>query len=130
MWNLIFLLFNYSISNLYDTADYMYIIPPYRFTVYAIGLLLGYFLRQYKNLKLTNLQLKAGWFINTILFLLVLAGTASMSVSDYKYNPTHAAVYAAIAPIPWCLFFAWIIITSQLGYKSKYQNNMYISNYN
>lgn len=98
----------------------MYILPPYRFTVYAIGLLLGYFLRQYKDLKLTNLQLKAGWFINITLLLLVIVGTASMSVSDYKYNPTHAAIYAAIAPIPWCLFFAWIIFTSQLGYKSKY----------
>lgn len=97
----------------------MYIIPPYRFTVYAIGLLLGYVLRQYNNLKLTNYQLKTGWFVNVTLFILLLVGTASMSVPGYKYNPIHAAVYAEIAPIPWCLFFAWIIFTSQLGYKSK-----------
>ena len=104
----------------------MYIIPPYRFTVYAIGLLLGYILRHYKQLKLTNRQLKTGWSVNITLFLLVLVGTASMSVSDYKYNPIHAAIYGAIAPIPWCLFFAWIILTSQLGYNSKYQINIHI----
>lgn len=41
---------------------------------------------------------------------------------DYKYNPIDAAWYAAYAPILWCFSFAWIIFTSQLGYKGTYTN--------
>lgn len=106
------------VSQLFDTANFMYILPAHRFTVYAMGVLLGYILRRYKDLTLTPTQLKIGWYTNTALMLIAFFGPASMGSIGYEYNPTHAAHYAAFAPIAWCSFFAWIIFTSHLGYES------------
>lgn len=97
----------------------MYILPPYRFTVYAIGIALGYILRTHKHVKLTKTQINVGWFIATFGVLATLIGTSCMSVYNYKFDIFHAALFASVAPIPWCLFFAWIIYSSQLGYKSE-----------
>lgn len=106
-------------TQLFDTAGMTYILPPHRFTVYAIGIILGYILRQYKDIKLTQTQLTMGWYISIGLILTVFCGPAPMGMMGYKFNSTHAASYTAFAPIGWCLFFAWIIFISQLGYKSK-----------
>ena len=97
----------------------MYILPAHRATVYIMGILIGYLLRKFKNIKLTKFQIYFGWIINTILILGAFFGPAPMGSINYIYNPTHAAHYAAFAPIAWCSFFAWIIITSHLGYESK-----------
>jgi hypothetical protein len=97
----------------------MYILPPYRFTVYSFGLLLGYLLRTEKNRRLTKAQLNFGWFLATVGVLVTLLLTSVMSVFNYKFSSVDAALYASIAPIPWCFFFAWIIFTSQLGYKKS-----------
>jgi hypothetical protein len=116
----LYFLFNYfRLSKLYETASYMYILPPYRFTVYAIGIALGYLLRIYKNVRLSNKQLTIGWIVVTAGFLGTLLMSGLMSVYNYKFSSLHAAFYSAVAPIPWCLFFAWIVYTSQLGYKSE-----------
>lgn len=96
----------------------MYIIPPYRFTVYAIGILLGYYLRRFKDLKLTELQLNIGWIVSLLGLVLTIIGTAIMSVADYEFSPSNSAMYSAFAPITWCLFFGWVIFTSQLGHTS------------
>ncbi|GAB0089047.1 uncharacterized protein DMENIID0001_035260 [Sergentomyia squamirostris] len=113
-----YIFFGTSISQLFDTANYMYILPAHRATVYAMGVLLGYVLRRYKNISLTPTQLKIGWYSNTALMLVAFFGPAPMGSIGYEYNPTHAAHYAAFAPIAWCSFFAWIIFTSHLGYES------------
>lgn len=97
----------------------MYIMPPHRFTVYAMGIILGYVIRMCKDLKLTNSQLKIGWYLSTASVLLAFFGPAPMGDIDYKFNSTHAAHYAAFAPIGWCVFFGWIILVSQLGYRSE-----------
>jgi hypothetical protein len=98
----------------------MYILAPYRFTVYAIGIGLGYVLRTYKNVKLTDNQLTIGWIATAIGTFGTVLASSVMSVYNYKYNAFHAGLYASLAPIPWCFAFAWIIYTSQLGYKSKH----------
>ncbi|XP_055682910.1 nose resistant to fluoxetine protein 6-like [Lutzomyia longipalpis] len=113
-----YIFFGTSISQLFDTANYMYILPAHRATVYAMGVLLGYVLRRYRDLTLTPTQLKVGWYINTALMLVAFFGPAPMGSIGYEYNATHAAHYAAFAPIAWCSFFAWIIFTSHLGYES------------
>lgn len=107
-------------KQLFETADRMYIMPPHRFTVYAMGIGLGYILRMFKDLKLTHNQLKTGWYLSTASFLLAFFGPAPMGDIDYKFSSTHAAHYAAFAPIAWCIFFGWIILVSQLGYKSSF----------
>lgn len=98
----------------------MYILPVHRATVYVMGVLLGYCLRRHKDVKLSNVQRKLGWVISTALLLASFFGPAPMGSIHYKYDPTHAAQYAAYAPIGWCCFFAWIIFTSQMGYHSKF----------
>ncbi|KAG5684659.1 hypothetical protein PVAND_013877 [Polypedilum vanderplanki] len=114
----VYVLFGLDISKLYEIASYMYILPFYRFTVYAIGIFLGYLLRKHQNIKLTDFQLTCGWVISTALFIGTIVTTAIMSRYDYTFNAIDGANFAALAPIPWCLFFGWIIYTSHLGYKN------------
>lgn len=115
-----------SVKQLFETADRMYTNPPHRFTVYAMGIILGYVLRMFKNMKLTKTQLKFGWYASIASLLLAFFGPAPMGDIDYKYNATHAAHYAAFAPIAWCFFFGWIILVSQLGYKSNFLSTKYL----
>lgn len=97
----------------------MYINPPHRFTVYAMGIGLGYILRMFKDVKLTSSQLKVGWCLSTGSLMLAFFGPAPMGDIDYKFDATQAAHYAAFAPVLWNIFFGWIIVVSQLGYKSE-----------
>lgn len=50
--------FIYRVTQLFDTANFMYILPAHRITVYIMGILLGYILRTYKDLKLTKVRFK------------------------------------------------------------------------
>uniref|UniRef100_A0A1Q3FR05 Nose resistant-to-fluoxetine protein N-terminal domain-containing protein n=2 Tax=Culex tarsalis TaxID=7177 RepID=A0A1Q3FR05_CULTA len=111
--------FGTSVKQLFDTADFMYIIPYYRLTVYLMGVLLGYACRVYKSHRLTPNQLRLGWYATSILLVLAFFGPAPMGSIDYQYNPLHAANYAAFSPIAWCIFFAWVVFASQLGYSNK-----------
>lgn len=118
----------------------MYILPAHRLTVYIMGVILGYILRRKKDIKLTKVkfiiklkmasiqtnlkffsqtQLRIGWYVNIALILGAFFGPAPMGHKDYIYNSTHAAHYAAFAPIAWCSFFAWVIFTSHLGYNCR-----------
>jgi len=97
----------------------MYIIPVYRFTVYAIGIVLGYLLRKYSDIKLDEFQLFFGWVFMSSLFVGTMAFISLMSAYDYTFSAFDGALYSSLAPIPWCLFFGWLIFTSHLGYKSK-----------
>lgn len=113
-----------SISKLYNMASYMYILPPYRFTVYAIGIALGYLLRTQKGSTLTRNKLTLGWFV-AVGGLVALAFIVSMmSVYNYKFNVIHAAFFSALSPIPFCFFFAWIIYSAQMGHKSINAKNL------
>lgn len=117
-WDGLKTVFVCSIKQLFETADKMYINPPHRFTVYAMGIVLGYTLRMFKDIKLTKSQLKVGWYCSTASLLLAFFGPAPMGDIDYEFNSIHAAHYAAFAPIAWCIFFGWIIFVAQLGHKS------------
>lgn len=97
----------------------MYILPAYRITVYILGILLGYVLRNAKRIEMDKSQIRIGDAVATFLFCLAFFGPAFMGSMDYKYNPTDAACYAAFAPIVWCLSFAWVIYKSHFGHESK-----------
>lgn len=84
-----------------------------------MGIGLGYILRMFGNAKLTSSQLKIGWYLSTASLMLAFFGPAPMGDIDYKFDATQAAHYAAFAPILWNIFFGWIIVVSQLGYKSE-----------
>uniref|UniRef100_W8BUT3 Nose resistant to fluoxetine protein 6 n=1 Tax=Ceratitis capitata TaxID=7213 RepID=W8BUT3_CERCA len=117
-----YIYFGTNIQRLFRTADYMYSFPPHRSTVYIMGILLGYCLRKYRGIQLTNTQLRLGWTVATACVLVSLLGPAPMGDISYQYNSTHAAIYAAFAPIAWCIFFAWIVFVSHNGYTNKFTN--------
>jgi hypothetical protein len=100
---------------MFESADFMYIIPQYRFTVYAIGILLGISLHTFKHLKLSQQQLKIGWVFS----MSSLAITALICAFNQTYSPFKDALFASIASITFNLCFAWIIFASHLGYKSR-----------
>ncbi|XP_058815479.1 O-acyltransferase like protein isoform X2 [Topomyia yanbarensis] len=111
--------FGTSVKQLFDTADNMYILPYYRLTVYLMGVMLGYACRVYKSISLTPNQLRLGWYASILLLALAFFGPAPMGSMHYVYDPLHAANYAAFSPIAWCIFFAWTVFTSHLGYRNK-----------
>ena len=51
-----FFLFRCSVKQLFETADYMYILPYYRVTVYLMGVMLGYVCSKYKTMQLTEVS--------------------------------------------------------------------------
>lgn len=108
-----------SVDQLFKTADLMYALPPHRFTVYAIGIILGVVLRKFKDMKLSKRQLQVGWYVSLACFLMAFFGPSQMGHIDYKFSKFDSAFYAAFAPILWCIFFGWIILTSQMGYSSE-----------
>lgn len=46
------------IKQLFRTADYMYSIPAHRATIYILGILIGYGMRIYRNVKLSKVSSK------------------------------------------------------------------------
>ncbi|XP_055600965.1 nose resistant to fluoxetine protein 6 [Uranotaenia lowii] len=111
--------FGTSVKQLFDTADHMYILPYHRLTVYLMGVMLGYACRVYKSTRLTPNQLRWGWYASWLLLMVAFFGPAPMGSMHYVYDPLHAANYAAFSPIAWCIFFAWAVFTSHLGYRNK-----------
>lgn len=100
---------------MFETADVMYLLPHYRFSVYALGLLLGYSLQKHKNMKLNDWQLRLGWFAAFICLLT----TAWICILNQNHNSFRDALFVSIAPITLNMFFSWTIFTAHLGYKSK-----------
>lgn len=106
---------------MYEIASSMYILPPFRFTAYAFGIMLGYYLRIHKNLKIERTYLKIGWYTVSFIIIATIVICSRMTTYYYEYNAMHAALFAAVGPLCWCLFCAWIIFTAHLGYRKGEQ---------
>lgn len=106
-------------GQLTKTSEKMYGLPTHRFTIYAIGILSGYFLRKYPNLSLSKFQYHIGSILTSALMFFAVFGASLMSIPGYEYNNIDAANYIAFTPIMYGIFFSWLILTAQLGYKSK-----------
>ncbi|XP_065364375.1 nose resistant to fluoxetine protein 6 [Calliphora vicina] len=117
-----YIYFGTNIQRLFRTADYMYSFPPMRSTVYIMGIFLGYGLRQFRGVQLSRSQLRLGWFVAIVCLVASILGPAPMGDINYIYNSTHAAIYAAFAPIGWCIFFTWVVFVSHNGYKNRLTN--------
>nr|XP_022903854.1 nose resistant to fluoxetine protein 6 [Onthophagus taurus] len=112
--------FGTSTDQLFKTADHMYILPPHRLTVYIMGIILAYILREYKNVQLKPIYVKIGNFLAITSFCGALFVPSFMGDLNYIYNPVDAAWYAAYAPIMWCLCFAWFIYITHVGYRGYF----------
>lgn len=44
--------------------------------------------------------------------------TAELSEENYEYDPIHAALVTFL-PIPFCAFFALIVLTAEMNYSSE-----------
>lgn len=108
-----------SIQKMFDTADYMYTLPSHRLTVYIIGVILGYILRNLKRVELTSLQVKVGNIIAFIMFGVALIAPSLITNISYEFQPIDGAWYVAFTPILWCLPSAWVIFTQHFNYHSE-----------
>lgn len=112
------IIFNLRSEQLIDTGDFMYILPPYRFTSYAIGLSAGYFLRRLRDVKVSSTQLCFLWTMTLSVFSMGIRLAAELCEENYEYNRVHAAVMTLL-PIPFCAIFVLLIFTAELNYSSK-----------
>ncbi|GBP56370.1 Nose resistant to fluoxetine protein 6 [Eumeta japonica] len=116
-----FVAYGTSVKQLFATADHMYILPAYRATVYIMGVVLGYLLYSAKDTILSKAQVRAGWAFAVCALCASFSGTVEMGTMGYVYNVSLSSHYAAVAPITWCAFFAWIIYVSHMGYhRTRY----------
>ncbi|XP_025421860.1 nose resistant to fluoxetine protein 6-like [Sipha flava] len=112
----LFINYGSSVSQMYDTADFSYILPAHRLTVYIMGILLAYCLRYVgRDYRLKNSYLKLGWVAAAGFFYEAFIQPSKMGSIDYVYDVNDAANFAAFAPIYWCIFFSWIIFVSYTG---------------
>ncbi|XP_014245510.1 O-acyltransferase like protein [Cimex lectularius] len=112
----LYVYFGNSISQMFDTADYSYILPTHRATVYVMGIALGYVLRQWgRDVKLKNSQLALGWMLAICSLYQCVVQPSKMGDRFYVYDTTDAVMYAGFAPITWCLVFSWVIFTTHTG---------------
>lgn len=101
-----------------DSGNYLYALPPYRFTSYIIGILMGYSMRMRKSKQsLTPNFITFGWIAAT--FGLLLTIFITLLNHSPKYDSFNMALYSAFGPLFLCGFFAWIIYLSNEGYGSK-----------
>lgn len=111
-----FLFFSkFSIPTLIKSANLLYFIPPYRFTSVAMGIFLGYVLRHYKNVKWTWWQMTLG-HVSAILCFFI---TVSLMVVNQEYDRFNQSLFCAISSVTWSWIFAWLILASHVGPKSK-----------
>lgn len=108
---------------MHESADFMYIVPPYRFSVYAMGILLGFTLHKFQNTSLTQKQLNLGW----LSAIACMIATVAICIGNVTYTPFHDAMFAGIGSITFCAFFAWIIFAAHLGHKSVYMSDIAIN---
>lgn len=112
----LFVYFGNTVSQMFNTADYSYILPTHRATVYVMGIAMGFFLRQLgRDIKLKKAHLTLGWFIAGTLLYFSIVHPSKMGDRSYVYDKMDAANYSAFAPITWCLFFCWLIFVSHTG---------------
>lgn len=108
---------------MFDTANYSYIIPFHRLTSYVTGILLGYVLRKYgKEFKMKSSHLRLGW---TVMFsLLSYVFTKAYEMNNLGYKNDEAGIYAALAPMTWSFFMAWIIFVTEIGSGGSKKKNL------
>jgi peptidoglycan/LPS O-acetylase OafA/YrhL len=111
-----FVPFSAKLSTLIQTANYLYTLPTHRFTVYGIGLTLGFFLRQNRGVKV---NVFFGQSVSIIAIALIIGACKKMNGMNVAYDGLLHATFAAFAPILACLPVAWIILLSHSGHSSE-----------
>ncbi|XP_013138507.1 PREDICTED: uncharacterized protein LOC106103317 [Papilio polytes] len=109
-----------SVSQLYRTARLSYTSVIHRATPYLLGLSLGPALKN--NTRHSKILLIFGWLISGALWGSVWWAGFDSGSTQYRYNATFAAQYAALAPIASALAIAWLIYAVHGGHCDFLQN--------
>jgi hypothetical protein len=96
----------------------MYILPPFRFTSYAIGIFSGFVLTRIREIKISSTQLYSLLTVSFSVLCVSIRLSAELTDENYKYDQLHAAAMTFL-PIPFCFFFALIIFCAEINYTSK-----------
>lgn len=114
-----FVPFSTSLSTLIKTANHLYTLPTHRFTVYGVGLLLGFNLRKFRSVKVSKLSFCIGQYASVLAILAIVGACNKMLGFDVQYDKLTHSIFAAFAPILSCIPVAWIIFRSHVGIKSE-----------
>lgn len=109
----------FRVSQLYETANLLYIQAIYRATPYVLGVTIGYYLQKQGNEIQEKLQkpiVAMGWIIATILAFLSVFTPIHLASRNYEYDAQEAAQYASLSPISWSLALGWLIFACHLGF--------------
>lgn len=115
---------NFRSNQLMDTADFMYILPPFRFTSYAIGIFTGFAFRKARHIKVSSTQLYFAWILTLTTLFLGFRLTAELTDKSYQYNRVHAAAITFLS-VPFCSFFALLIFTAEMNFSSEFVNRCF-----
>ncbi|KAG5684660.1 hypothetical protein PVAND_013878 [Polypedilum vanderplanki] len=113
-----FVPFSAELSKLIATANHLYTLPTHRFTVYGIGLLLGFILIKYNDIKLKTHHVLIGNTISALAMILIVKTSVKMTGLEVIYDRNMHGLFAAFAPILACIPVAWIILASQNGHTN------------
>ncbi|KAF5294625.1 hypothetical protein FQA39_LY02757 [Lamprigera yunnana] len=102
--------FGIPIHRMFDTANFSYILPTHRATIYITGIFLAHVLKN--KIQVKKRQVTMGWIVSGCCGALAIVGPFHMAQSGYVYNNRNAAIFGALSPILWGIFLSWIIVTS------------------
>lgn len=83
---------------------------------YAIGILLGVFLKNNKNFKLS----KAQTILGNIFASCCILTTCILTIWNVEFDPLSQAYFASAASVSYTLIFVWIIMLSKFGNESEF----------
>ncbi|XP_069696166.1 nose resistant to fluoxetine protein 6-like isoform X2 [Periplaneta americana] len=97
---------------------YLYVKTHTRCAPWFIGLGLGYLLHhtRNRNLRLTKLQISAGWLLTAVALLGSLFGLLPFQQPDYAFNNLETSIYSGLHRPVWTLGVAWLIFACVSGY--------------
>ncbi|XP_069694765.1 nose resistant to fluoxetine protein 6-like [Periplaneta americana] len=97
---------------------YIYVKTHTRCAPWFIGLGLGYLLHhtRNRNLRLTKLQISAGWLFTAMALLGPLFGLLPFQQPDYVFNNLETSLYSGLHRPVWALGVAWLIFACVSGY--------------
>lgn len=119
-----------SLEKATDFANYVYVNTPMRATPFLVGLAVGYLLacelhrplpaaadhpEKGKRRRRPLLLMLLGWLLSAAVCLTVVFALARTYHTDFQYDKTEAAFYAALHRCAWALGVAWVIYACSTG---------------
>ncbi|XP_055370763.1 uncharacterized protein LOC129605190 [Condylostylus longicornis] len=116
-YHYLFLEFN---DNDLTKQKYIYYATHARVSAYLVGVLLGYYLYQYRNkkMKLSKFKIMTGWLCCLSLFAVILFGPYHRSSKQPESGMTtiEGAIYEPFSRFAWAIALSWVIFACHHGF--------------